>query len=74
MDHGPRTLALRASQGRVYRKSQLDERSLSWSLRRETEMKRDRTEMKKDRVREEMEMRREIHMRRDRDRDRDEER
>ena len=35
--HGPRTLALRASQGRVYRESQLDERPLSSSWRRERE-------------------------------------
>ena len=36
-DHGPRTLALMARQGRVYRESQLDERSLSSSLRGERE-------------------------------------
>ena len=35
MGHGPRTLALKASQGRVYRESQLNERPLSSSLRRD---------------------------------------
>ena len=37
MGDGPRTLKLRASQGRVYRESQLDGRSLSSSLNRERE-------------------------------------
>ena len=64
MGHGPRTLALRASQGRVCRESQLDERSLSWSLRRD----RDRDE-KRQRQRQ----RRDRHEKRDRDRDGDEE-
>ena len=49
MGHGPRTLAMRASQGRVYRESQLDERSLLSSLRREREMKNDRDREKRER-------------------------
>ena len=36
MGHSPRTLAFKASQDRVYRESQLDERSLSLSLRKQT--------------------------------------
>ena len=49
-------MALRVSQGRVHRESQLDERSLSWSLRTEGEMRCEREEKKRVEVKREREM------------------
>ena len=48
MGHGPRTLALRASQGRVYRESQLDERSCHghWEEKRWSRQERETYEKK----------------------------
>ena len=46
MGHDPRTLAPRATRGRVYRESQLDERSLASSLSREREATRERERKK----------------------------
>ena len=51
-DQGPRTLALKASQGSVYRESQLDERSLSLLLRSVIEREDKEREMKRDREKE----------------------
>ena len=59
MGQGTCTLALRASQGRAYRESQLDECSLSSSLSRERKSRQERDTCEK----------REREMKRDRDRD-----
>ena len=56
--HGPRTLALRTSQGRVYRDSQLDDQSLSSSLNRKREPTRERERKKESWAEKERDLRR----------------
>ena len=72
MGQDPRTLALRASQGRVYRDSQLDECSLLSSLR--TERKKDEQRVREQRERHakrDVDEKRERHVKRDVDEKRD---